>query len=68
MSTSNDIKLGDVVQLASGGQEMTVGSMPSKSDGFVTCYWFRDKGAMAKETYGDFEEAQIRIGALVKAK
>lgn len=66
MSISNDIKLGDTVRLASGGQKMTVGSIPSKADGFATCYWFRDH--LKTEKYGDFESAQIPLGALVKVK
>ena len=65
MSTSNDIKPGDVVELASGGMSMTVGQLLENGTS-AECYWFRSWGAEAK--LRDLEKSIFPLDALVKGK
>jgi uncharacterized protein YodC (DUF2158 family) len=44
---SDDIKVGDVVQLRSGGPVMTVGSRGGNNHAYVGCVWF--DGSNVKE-------------------
>ncbi len=44
MATQLTFKIGDIVQLKSGGPEMTVKSLPSTSNGTqYVCQWFAGK-------------------------
>lgn len=46
MSQSSSFKVGDIVQLKSGGPEMTIQRTPEKEKGinsYYTCQWFAGK-------------------------
>lgn len=54
MSTS--FKVGDIVQLKSGGPEMTVQTLPSTHNQYYTCQWFAGK----KLESGHFKEESLK--------
>lgn len=42
----NNWKIGDVVQLKSGGPKMTISSEKDERDGTVHCEWFDESGQL----------------------
>lgn len=52
----NKLKIGDIVQLKSGGPEMTVSELPDEYNGYV-CQWFAGK----KLERGIFEPEAIQL-------
>lgn len=55
---AEEIKVGDVVMLKSGGPKMTVGSIEKTSSGpYMFCYWFGED----KEKTGKFPGVVLTI-------
>lgn len=54
-----DFKEGDIVQLKSGGQQMTVNFVESTMYNYVNVVWFTD---------GKLNEAELKPGTLVKVE
>ncbi len=53
---ANKLKIGDIVQLKSGGPEMTVQREPSELNNYYTCQWFAGK----KLESGTFKEDSLK--------
>lgn len=53
---STTFKVGDIVQLKSGGPEMTIQRLPSQHSSNYTCQWFAGK----KLESGHFEEDSLQ--------
>lgn len=43
MAKQSSFNIGDIVQLKSGGPEMTVQTVPEKPTGYYKCQWFAGK-------------------------
>lgn len=53
-----EFKIGDVVQLKSGGPLMTVSSVGEKST--VNCYWFNEKSGEYELKYASFKPDMLK--------
>lgn len=53
-----EFKVGDVVQLKSGGPLMTVSYLSDK--GKFTCYWFNESGGAYESKFAEFKPEMLK--------
>ena len=57
---ANSFKVGDVVELKSGGPKMTVAETGAAS-GSVLCHWFNHDGEVWTPAHGGFKAEQLNL-------
>lgn len=57
MSKQSEFVVGDIVQLKSGGPDMTVKAIPRQHASYYVCQWFAGK----KLESGDFQPDSLKV-------